>query len=51
MGQAVVRIIALGNGSGELQSCDRNRNEQCKDFFHGDSSFFCFGQPVVIDRV
>lgn len=38
MGYLAVRIIALSNGSGELQSCDRNSNEQCKDFFHGDSS-------------
>ena len=32
------RSIALSNGSGELQSCDRQCDQQGKDFFHGDSS-------------
>ena len=36
----MARIIALSNGSGELQSCDRQRDQQSKKFFHGDSSFF-----------
>lgn len=39
VGYAALRNIALSNGCGELQSRQRNRNENGKKFFHGDSSF------------